>query len=135
MFGERVDHSHGGLVEVVVRVELTPGEVFFCATQKVFATIVVVEVQGVFSLPPVVEYAGGRGSFGGVIPVGTPGYVAPGTRWWRWALIIRGFEVLLAMENGDGVRGEKEAVWRRKVVLDVDAHGGERSGGGSRCLI
>ena len=106
MFGEHVDHSHGGLVKVVVRVELAAGEVFLCATQKVFAAVVVVEVQGLFSFSSIVKYTGGRGSFGGVIPVGAPGHVAPGARRWRWALVSEGFEVLLAVEHYNGVRGK-----------------------------
>ena len=125
MFGERVDHSHSGLVEVVVGVELTPGEVFFRATQKVFAAIVVVEVKGVFSLTSVVEYAGGRRVFGGVIPIGALGHVTPGARRWRRSLIRGGFEVLLAVEHCDRVRREKETIFGGKVILHVDTHGGE----------
>ena len=117
--------NHGGLVEVVVGVELTPREVFFRATQKVSSSVVVVEVQGVFSFPPIVEYTGGRRAFGGVIPIGAPGHVTPGARRWRWSLICGGFEILLAVEHCDRVRREKEAILGGKVILDVDTHGGE----------
>ena len=107
--------------------ELAAGEVLFCATQKVFAAIVVVEVEGVFSFPSVVEYTGGRGSFGGVISVGAPGHVTPGARWWRRSLICGGFEVLLAVEHCDRVRREKQTICEGKIILDVDAHRRERS--------
>ena len=114
--------------------ELAAGEVFFRATQKVFSTVVVVEVKGVFSLASVVEYAGGRRAFGGVIPVGTPGHVSPGTRRWRRSLICGRFEVFLAVENCYGVRRKKETILRGKVVFDVNTHGSERSGGsGESC--
>ena len=117
--------------------ELAAGEVFFRATQKVFSAVVVVEVEGVFSFPPVVEYTGGRGSLGGVIPVGALGHVAPGARRWRRALIFGGFEVLLAVENCDRVRRKKEAVRRGEIVFNVDIHGGEgsRSLGESCCVV
>ena len=114
--------------------ELAAGEVFFRAMQKVFAAVVVVEVEGVFSFPSVIEYTGGRGSFGGVIPIGAPGHVSPGARRWRWSLICGGFEVLLAVEDCDRVRREEEAICGGKIVLDVDTHGGERCGGsGESC--
>ena len=117
--------------------ELTPGEVFFRATQKVFSAVVVVEVEGVFSFPSVVEYTGGRGSFGGVIPVGTPGHVSPGARRWRRSLIFGGFKVFFTIKNCDWVRGEKEAICGGKIVLDVDTHGGKRGGssGESRDVV
>ena len=75
--------------------------------QKIFVAVVVLEVQGFFSFPSVVEYTGGRGSFGGIIPVGAPGHVAPGVRQWRWALLSGWFEVFFAVENCDGVRREE----------------------------
>ena len=108
--------------------ELASEEVFFRAMQKVFAAIVVVEVEGVFSLPPIVEYTGGRRSFGGVIPIGSPGHVTPGARRRQRALVSGGFEILLAVKNCDRVRREKEAVYGGKIVLDVDTHGGEERG-------
>ena len=69
--------------------------------------VVVVEVQGVFFFPSIVEYAEGWGTCSGVIPVGAPRHVAPGARgWWR-TLVGGGFKVLLAIKNCDGVRGEQ----------------------------
>ena len=93
------------------------------------------EVEGFFSFPSIIEYTRGRGSFGGVIPVGAPGHVAPGTRRWRRALIGGGFEVFFAIENCYGIRRKKEAILRGEVVFDIDTHRGERSSGGPRNLI
>ena len=104
--------------------------------QKVFTAVVVVEVEGFFTLLSVVKYTGGQGSFGGVIPVGAPGHVAPSTRWWRWALVSGGFKVLLAVEDCDRVRREKQAICGGEIVLDVDTHGGEGSrSSGESCSV
>ena len=75
--------------------------------QQVTAAVVVVEVQGVFSFPSIVKYTGGWGALGGVAPVGAPGHVALGARGSWWTLVGGGVEILLAIKNCDGVRGEQ----------------------------
>ena len=44
-------------------------------------------------------------------------------------MVRGGFEILLAVKHCNGVRGEKEAIFGGKIVLDVNTHGGEGSGG------
>ena len=94
-----------------------------------------VEIQGVFSFPSIVEYTGERRSLGGIIPVGTPRHVAPGARrWWR-AVISEGVKVLLAIKNCDRMGGEQEAICGGKVIVNINAHEGEGSGGRSCSLV
>ena len=89
-----------------------------------------VEVQGVFSLASVIKNARGRGTCGGVIPVGAPG--ARG----RWRTLVGGrVKVFLAVEDCDGVRREKHTIFGGEVVVDVDAHGGKGRGGRSHSLV
>ena len=103
--------------------------------QKVLTAVIVVEVQGVFSLTSIVENTRGRGACGGVVPVGALGHIASGARGWWWTLVSGGVEILLAVEDCDRVKREKQTIFGGKIVIDVNTHGGKGHGEGSHSLV
>ena len=67
---------------------------------------------------------------GGVVLVG-----ASGARGWWQTLISGRIEILLAIKNCDGMRGEQQAIFRGKHIVGNNFHWGKGSGGRSRCLV